>query len=128
MLELLLMGKFIYDVILRLMKDSVFRTLGFLVFVFVLVGTLFFWLVEGMTFMHAMYYAVGSLSMNSPADGPTSHLGKGFAMIYMLIGVGVYLTFILEVGKTIIAAHHEFEKKRHEKKEAKKAAKEAKKA
>lgn len=123
LIELALSGKFIYDLVKRLIHDRVFRTLGFLVFVLVLIGTMFFWLVEGKTFIDGMHYAVGTLSMNSPSAGPTSTIGKIFDMIYRIIGVGVFLTFILEGGKTIIAAHHDFEAKQAERKALKKAKK-----
>ena len=124
-IEIALIGKFVVDIVKRLIHDKVFRTLGFLVFVLVLIGTMFFWLVEGKTFLNAMYYSVGSLSMNSPPDGPVSVAGKIFSMVYIVIGVGVYITFVLEAGKTIISAHHEFEKKQAERKALKKAKKEA---
>ncbi len=125
LIEIALSGKFIYDLIKRLIHDKVFRTLGFLVFVLVLIGTMFFWLVEHKSFIDGMHYAVGTLSMNSPAAGPTTTVGKIFDMIYRVIGVGVFLTFILEAGKTIVTAHHDFEKKQAEKKALKKAKKEA---
>jgi len=125
LIEITLIGKFVYDVGKRLVNDKVFRTLGFLLFVLVLVGTLFFWLVEGRSFLDAMYYATRSLSMNSPEDGPVSVAGKIFTMVYILIGVGVYLTFVLEAATTIIAAHHEFEKKQAERKALRKAKKQA---
>ena len=66
LIELALSGKFIYDIIKRLRNDKVFRTLGFLLFVLILVGTMFFWLVEKKSFLEALAYAVGTLSMNSP--------------------------------------------------------------
>lgn len=125
LIELALSGKFIYDLVKRLIHDKVFRTLGFLVFVLVLIGTMFFWLADGMTFLDAMHYSVGTLSLNSPSAGPSSSFGKVFDMLYRVIGVGVFLTFILEAGKTIITAHHDFEAKQAERKAAKKAKKEA---
>ena len=127
LLELALSGKFIYDIVKRLIHDKVFRTLGFLLFVLILVGTMFFWLVEGRSFLGALAYAVGTLSMNSPYNlAPHKTISVIFNIIYIFIGVGVYLIFILEAGKTIVTAHEDFEKKRAEKKAAKKAAKEAK--
>lgn len=126
LIELALSGKFIYDIIKRLRTDKVFRTLGFLLFVLILVGTMFFWLVEGRPFLGALAYSVGTLSMNSPYNqAPQSTIGIIFNIIYIFIGVGVYLIFVLECGKTIIAAHEEWEKKRAEKKALKKAQKEA---
>ena len=125
LIELALAGKFVYDLVKRLIHDKIFRTLGFLVFVLTLLGTMFFWLAEGMAFIDAMHYAVGTLSLNSPSAGPASIPGKIFDMLYRVIGVGVFLTFILEAGKTIITAHHDFEKKQTERKALKKAKKEA---
>ena len=127
LIELALSGKFIYDIVKRLIHDKVFRTLGFLLFVLILVGTMFFWLVEGRTFLQALAYSVGTLSLNSPYNlGPQSTIGVIFNIIYIFIGVGVYLIFIMEAGRTIITAHEEFDRKRAEKKALKKAAKEAK--
>jgi len=126
LIELALSGKFIYDIVKRLIHDKVFRTLGFLLFVLILVGTMFFWLVEGRTFLQALAYSVGTLSLNSPYNlGPTSTIGVIFNIVYIFIGVGVYLIFILEAGRTVITAHEEFDRKRAEKKALKKAAKAA---
>ena len=126
LIELALAGKFIFDIIKRLRNDKVFRTLGFLLFVLILVGTMFFWLVEKLPFISALAYAVGTLAMNSPYKlAPQSVVGVLFNIVYIFIGVGIYLIFVLEAGKTIIASHTEWEKKREEKKALKKAAKEA---
>lgn len=127
LIELALTGKFIIDIVKRLRNDKVFRTIGFLLFVLILVGTMFFWLVEDFPFLKALGYSVGTLSMNSPYDFriTLSSIGVVFNVIYIFIGVGVYLIFVLEAGKTIISAHEEFEKKQAEKKALKKALKEA---
>jgi voltage-gated potassium channel len=126
LIELALAGKFIFDIIKRLRSDKVFRTLGFLLFVLILVGTMFFWLVEGRPFLGAFAYAVGTLAMNSPyKQAPQSTVGILFNVVYIFIGVGIYLIFVLEAGKTILSSHQEWEKKREEKKAAKKAAKAA---
>lgn len=129
LLELALSGKFIYDIVKRIINDKVFRTLGFLLFILILVGTLFFWLVEGRTFLQALAYAVGTLSMNSPYNlAPQKTISVVFNIIYIFIGVGVYLIFVMEAGRTIITGHHEFEKKMAERKAARRAAKAAKEA
>jgi hypothetical protein len=126
LLELALSGKFIYDIIKRLRTDKVFRTLGFLLFVLILVGTMFFWLVEKRSILQAVAYAVGTLSMNSPYNlGPRTTVGVIFNIIYIFIGVGIYLLFVLEAGKTILSSHEEWERKRAEKKALKKAQKAA---
>ena len=127
LIELALAGKFVVDVIKRLRTDKGFRTIGFLLFVLIMVGTMFFWLVEKKSFLGALAYSVGTLSMNSPyKQAPQSTIGVIFNIVYIFIGVGVYLIFVLEAGKTIIASHEDWEKVRAEKKALKKAQKEAK--
>jgi hypothetical protein len=64
--SLLLLLKFVYDIVKRLIHDAYFRSLGLLVLIMAGIGTLFFWLVEGRTFLQALAYAVGTLAMNSP--------------------------------------------------------------
>jgi len=64
--SLLLLLKFVYDIVKRLIHDAYFRSLGILVLIMTGIGTLFFWLVEGRTFLQALAYAVGTLAMNSP--------------------------------------------------------------
>lgn len=56
---------------------------------------------------------------------PQSIVGVIFNIIYIFIGVGVYLLFVLEAGRTILSAHQDFEKKQAEKKALKKAKKDA---
>ena len=86
LIELALSGKFIYDIIKRLKNDKVYRTLGFLIFVLIMVGTMFFWLVEKKGFLGGLAYAVGTLSMNSPYNlAPTSTVGVVFNIIYIFI-------------------------------------------
>jgi hypothetical protein len=126
LIELALSGKFIYDIIKRLRNDKVYRTLGFLLFVLIMVGTMFFWLVEKQSFLGGLAYAVGTLSMNSPYNlAPKSTVGVIFNIVYIFMGVGIYIIFIIETGKTIVAAHEDFERKQAEKKALKKAGKEA---
>jgi len=126
-IEIALVGKFVVDVVKRLKSDKGFRTIGFLLFVLVLVGTMFFWLVEKKSFLGALAYAVGTLSMNSPyKQAPQSTIGVLFNIVYIFVGVGVYLIFVLEAGKTIITSHEDWEKVRAERKALKKAQKELK--
>jgi len=65
--------------------------------------------------------------MNSPYNSrtPFSTIRVVFNIVYIFIGVGVYLIFVLEAGKTIFSAHEELEREMAEKKALKKAQKEA---
>lgn len=59
----LLLLKFGYDIIKRLIHDAYFRSLGILVLIMIVIGTLFVWVVEDRTFLQALAYAVATLSM-----------------------------------------------------------------
>ena len=127
LIEIALVGKFVVDVFKRLRTDKGFRTIGFLLFVLVFTGTMFFWLVEKKSFLGALAYSVGTLSMNSPyKQAPQSTIGVLFNIVYIFVGVGVYLIFVLEAGKTIIKSHEDWEKVTAERKALKKAQKELK--
>ena len=112
--SLLLLLKFVYDICKRLAHDAFFRSLGILVLIMVVVGTLFFWLVEGRTLLNALAYAVSTLAMNSPYGlgmGPATTGGIVFNIFYAFLGVGLFLIFVLEAGKTMVQSYEEFTRK-----------------
>lgn len=114
----MLLFKFGYDIVRRLIRDAYFRSLGILVLIMAAVGTLFFWLVEGRTFLQALAYAVATLAMNSPYGlgmGPATTGGIVFNIVYVFLGVGVFLIFVLEAGKTMVQSYEEFVRKKTEK-------------
>ncbi len=126
--SLLLLLKFVYDIVKRLIHDAYFRALGTVLLLMVLIGTLFFWLVEDNKFLHALTYAVGTLAMNSPYGtgwGPQTVGGIVFNVIYLFLGVGLFLLFVLEAGKTMVQSYEEFARKMAERKAARRARKQA---
>ena len=126
--SLVLLFKFGYDIVKRLIHDAYFRALGIMVLMMVLVGTLFFWLVEGRTFLQALAYAALTMAMNSPYGtgwGPETVGGMVFNIIYVFLGVGLFLLFVLEAGKTMVQSYEEFARKMAERKTAKRAKKQA---
>ena len=126
--SLLLLLKFVYDIVTRLIHDAYFRSLGILVLIMAGIGTLFFWLVEGRTFLQALAYAVGTLAMNSPYGhnwGPATTGGIVFNIFYIFLGVGLFLIFVLEAGKTMVQSYEEFTKKMAERRALKRAKQEA---
>jgi amino acid permease len=128
MVSVLLLLKFVYDIVRRLIHDAYFRSLGILVLIMAGIGTLFFWLVEGRTFLQALAYAVGTLAMNSPyghAWGPATTGGIVFNIFYLFLGVGLFLIFVLEAGKTMVQSYEEFTRKMAERRAVKRATKEA---
>jgi hypothetical protein len=126
--SLVLLVKFVYDIIKRLIHDAYFRALGTVLLLMVLIGTLFFWLAEGQTFLHALSYAVATMAMNSPYGtgwGPQTTVGIIFNIVYLFLGVGLFLLFVLEAGKTMVQSSEDFMKKMAERKAKKRAKKQA---
>jgi voltage-gated potassium channel len=128
LVSLLLLVKFVYDIGKRLILDAYFRSLGILVLIMAGIGTLFFWLVEGRTFLQALAYSAATLAMNSPyghAWGPATTGGIVFNIVYIFLGVGLFLIFVLEAGKTMVQSYEEFTRKMAERRAVKRATKEA---
>jgi hypothetical protein len=127
-MTLLLLLKFAYDIVKRLTQDAYFRALGTVLLLMVLIGTMFFWLVEGQTFLHAPSYAAATLAMNSPYGTgwePQTVGGIVFNVIYLLLGVGLFLLFVLEVGKTMVQSYEEFTRRMAERMTKRQASKQA---
>lgn len=124
----LLLFKFGYDIIRRLIHDAYFRALGSALLTMLLVGTLFFWLAEGRTFLHALAYSAATMAMNSPYGigwGPQTTVGIIFNIIYLFLSVGLFLLFVLEAGKTMVQSYEELFKKAAERKALKHAKQQA---
>lgn len=124
--SLLLLFKFVYDIVKRLIRDGYFRALGAVLLMIILAGTLFFWLVEGRTFLQALAYATLTVAMNSPYGtgwGPETSAGIVFNILYIFLGVGLFLLFVLESGKTMVQSYEDLFKKMAERKAKKKQAK-----
>jgi voltage-gated potassium channel len=119
-----LLFKFVFDIGRRLVRDSYFRALGTVLLLMTLIGTLFFWLAEGRPFLYALAYSVSTLSMAGRYGwGPKSEVGLIFNIIYVFLGVGLYLLFVLEAGKTMVQSYEDFTRKMAERRAAKQARK-----
>ena len=82
------------------LRDPEFRSLIVLAGLLLLSGTLFYRAVEGWTWLDSLYFSVVSLvTVGDPQHSPQTDIGKGFTMIYLLIGVGVFLGFVGKVAQ-----------------------------
>jgi len=115
----LLLFKFGYDIVRRLIRDLYFRALGSALVMMLVIGTLFFWLAEGRTPFQALTYSAMTMAMNSPYGigwGPQTNGGILFNIIYLFLSVGIFLLFVLESGKTMARSYEDFFKKMAERK------------
>lgn len=61
----------------------------------IVVGSVVFWLVEGWSFLDAVYFSIITLSTVGYGDlAPQTTLGKLFTILYVLVGVGLLGSFI----------------------------------
>ena len=84
------------------LHDPEFRAM-FLILVALLVsGTLFYSGVEGWSVIDALYFSVMTLATVGYGDlSPSTDLSKIFTILYVVVGVGVFLGFItkLQTGR-----------------------------
>lgn len=79
----------------RGLHDPEFRAITFLLGVAIAIGTVFFRLMEGWSWLDAMYFSVVSLTTVGDANlAPTAALSKIFAMGFSLVGIGLMLAFV----------------------------------
>ena len=121
----LLALQFLIGIGRRFASDAYYRSLGVLIMILLLIGTLFTWLVGGWPFVESLLYAVTTMSMNTPYSGPLVAAAglemTVFHMFYTFLSVGMFIIFVLETGKTMIATYEERKRKSAERKASKAA-------
>jgi hypothetical protein len=81
---------------IRGVREPEFRALLFVLFVTLLGGTLFFRAFEGWSLTDSFYFAVMTLATISPEGfALTSVVAKMFAVVYVIGGLGVLVSFAL---------------------------------
>jgi hypothetical protein len=111
--SLLLLFKFIVDIFKRIINDNYYRSLALVILLVLTAGTLFYWLVQGTTFVQAFGYAATTMAMNSPYGlgwGTTNATGIIFHVIYTFLSVGIFILFVLETGKTMLKTYEDMNK------------------
>jgi len=125
--SLVLALRFLIGIGKRLGGDAYYRSLGMLVLIMLLIGTLFAWLVGKWPFLESLLYAVTTMSMNTPYSGPhVEAAGREmvfFHMVFTFLSVGIFIIFAMETGKTMIGTYDETMKKMAARKARKAAAK-----
>ena len=76
------------------------RTLFWLVTAFVVIGTIFYDIVEGWRTLDSFYFSVMTLTTVGYGDlSPATDLGKLFTTVYIFGGLGVVLTFLQTLAR-----------------------------
>lgn len=88
----------IWRVVLSFLKDRDYLELLITTIVVILVGAVVFHYLEGWRWLDAIYFCVITLTTIGYGDiAPETDAGKVFNMIYILIGLGLILSFIKTV-------------------------------
>ena len=127
--SLILAAQFFVGIGKRLARDAYYRSLGVLILIVLVIGTIFAWLVGNWHFVSALLYAVTTMSMNTYYNSPHVEAAGNnmvfFHMVYTFLSVGVFIIFTLETAKTMIATYEDFIKKMADRKAKKAAAQQA---
>lgn len=89
-------------------NDAEFRSLGVIVSVLLLVGTIFYHQVEGWGWLDSLYFCVITLATVGYGDfSPQTAAGKIFTMIYILLGIGALVAVLTRLADALAAARRE---------------------
>jgi len=76
------------------------------------VGTVFYRLVEDLTWLDSVYFSVITLTTVGYGDfSPNTNAGKVFTMGYVLVGIGIFVAVVTEIGAHLVDARKEIANK-----------------
>lgn len=84
------------------LKDPEFRSLFYLVLILLVCATLFYMKVEKWSLLDAIFFSVITLTTISFGDPhPVTPVGKIFTLIYVILGISIFLGFIQKIAHGI---------------------------
>ncbi|VXA95800.1 Potassium channel protein [Flavobacterium sp. 9AF] len=86
---------FFYRTLISFLQDDEYRDLLITTIMIVLVGTLTYHYIEGWSLIDSLYFSVVTLTTIGYGDfAPKTDGGKLFTVLYIIIGIGMILSFI----------------------------------
>jgi hypothetical protein len=84
-------------------RDETFKAIVGLASGLLLVGTVFYTLVEHWSPLDALYFSVVTLATVGYGDlSPKTAIGKGFTIVFILVGVGILVVFASRVVDAMV--------------------------
>ncbi len=103
MIALFLNAYRLLKAIIRSWGSANFRGGLLLAVLLLLSGTVFYKSVEGWSWVDALYFAATTVSTVGIGDlSPQTHLGKLFTVIYIFVGVGVFVALFAQFAKALV--------------------------
>jgi len=97
----------------RGLGDAYFRSLAYLVVVLLVTGTIFYWRFEDWTLLDSLYFSVITLTTVGYGDlAPSSAPTKVFTIFYVLLGLGILVSFLGRVAGHAVEARMERQDKK----------------
>lgn len=97
--------------IFRSWNDPEFRGGLVLCLVILVSGTVFYARVEGWHWLDALYFSTSTLSTVGYGDlSPETRIGKIFTVIYIFVGVGMFVALFAQFAKVLLKDASELEK------------------
>ena len=85
----------LFDTLKSFFNDKEYRDLLLTTFIILVIGTIFYHYIEGWNWLDAFYFSFITLTTIGFGDfAPATDAGKIFTIIYIIIGVGIILTFV----------------------------------
>lgn len=99
-----------FETIKSFLKDKDYRDLLITTNIILSIGTVVYHYVEGWTWLDSLYFSVITLTTIGYGDfSPATDAGKVFTLVYIIVGLGVILSFIQTI-------HHHYSSTRKERK------------
>jgi len=87
----------------RSWRDPSFRAALVLAILILVSGTVFYRSVEGWSWIDAFYFSATTVSTVGYGDlSPTTDFSKLFTVIYMFIGIGVFVLLFAQLAKAML--------------------------
>ena len=69
------------------------------------IATVFYRAVEGLRWIDSLYFSVITVSTVGYGDiSPETYAGKVFTMVYVVVGIGVFVALVSTIGHHLVAA------------------------
>ena len=108
MIALLLNALRLLKAIIRSWKNPGFRGGLVLAILILLSGTVFYRSVEGWSWIDAFYFSATTVSTVGIGDlAPQTALGKIFTVIYIFVGVGVFVALFTQFARALLKIEDE---------------------